>query len=114
LPLASCEPRAGIGGQSWSGSAPLAGAAPRSDVVKADWYCGPGRYLDRWGYCRSYGYYRYGWYGYGYPYYRYRHYGHHGGHYNYNKFYKNFDHHGHGGHGHGHGGHGHGHGGHHH
>ncbi len=73
--------------------APLAKAAP-SNVVQADYYCGPGWYLDRWGYCRPYGYgYGYGWYGYGYPYYRYRHYGHN--HYRYKNYgYRNYGLHG--------------------
>jgi hypothetical protein len=109
--------------------APLAKTAPNA-VVEADWYCGPGYYLDRWGNCRPY-YYDYGWYGF--PYYRYRHYHYGHGHYRYRNYgYNNFEFHGHG-HGHhhggknfnnfrgmnfygrsfgGHGGHGHGHGGH--
>jgi hypothetical protein len=75
-----------------SAAAPLVRAAAPTDVVKADWYCGPGRYLDRWGNCRPYGYYGYGWYGYGLPYY----YRHHGG----KKYYrhdggKSFKHYGH-------------------
>ena len=86
--------------------APLAKTAP-SNVVQADYYCGPGWYLDRWGDCRPYGYgYGYGWYGYGYPYYRYRHYNYHydHDHYRYRNYgYRNFEYHGHG-HGHGHGG----------
>ncbi len=42
-----------------SAAAPLGRAAP-TDVVKADWYRGPGWYLDYWGPCRPYGY-GYGW-----------------------------------------------------
>ena len=73
--------------------APLAKTAPNA-VVEADWYCGPGYYLDRWGNCRPY-YYGYGWYGYGFPYYRYRHYHYGHGHYRYRNYgYNNFEFHG--------------------
>src|SRR4051812_21747438 len=88
--------------------APLAKTAP-SPVVQADYYCGPGWYLDRWGNCRRHicGYV-YGWYGYGFPY-SHRHYNYGHNHYRYKNYgYKNFNYnggHGHG-HGHGHGGHG--------
>lgn len=71
-------------------AAPLGRASTQTDIVKADWYCGPGRYLDSRGYCRRYGYYGYGYYGYGLPYYnRYhggRNYNYHGG--------KNYKHYG--------------------
>ena len=66
--LASLTPASAV--NPGSVMAPLAGPAPQGDVIKADWYCGPGRYLDHWGNCRRYGYYGYGWYGYGFPYYR--------------------------------------------